>query len=92
MPAIGYTLARENVFSAGAISRLGGRDTMTQLAIRAGAWPILLTAFDRDKQLDLPAVGALLDFYRDLATARRAGAGASQRDAAVGSRRAPACG
>ncbi len=39
---------------------------MTQLAIRAGAWPILLTAFDGDNALDLAAIGALLDFYRDL--------------------------
>ena len=39
---------------------------MTQLAIRDGAWPILLTAFDGDNALDLAAIGALLDFYRDL--------------------------
>ncbi|MCE2473354.1 MAG: dihydrodipicolinate synthase family protein [Anaerolineae bacterium] len=39
---------------------------MTQLAIRDGAWPILLTAFDGDNTLDLAAIGALLDFYRDL--------------------------
>ncbi len=39
---------------------------MTQLAIRDGAWPILLTAFDGDNQVDLSAIGALLDFYRDL--------------------------
>ncbi len=39
---------------------------MTQLAIRDGAWPILLTAFDEDNKLDLTAIGALLDFYRDL--------------------------
>ncbi|MYE25634.1 MAG: hypothetical protein F4X87_00135 [Chloroflexi bacterium] len=28
-----------------------------------GAWPILLTGFDEHDNLDLPAVGALLDFY-----------------------------
>ncbi len=39
---------------------------MSNLAIRAGAWPILLTAFDGDNALDLVAIGALLDFYRDL--------------------------
>jgi len=39
---------------------------MAQLAIRDGAWPILLTAFDGDNALDLVAIGALLDFYRDL--------------------------
>ncbi len=39
---------------------------MTQLAIRDGAWPILLTAFDEDNKLNLTAIGALLDFYRDL--------------------------
>ena len=39
---------------------------MTQRAIRDGAWPILLTAFDGDNRLDLAAIGALLNFYRDL--------------------------
>ena len=39
---------------------------MSKLEIRDGAWPILLTAFDEDDQLDLPAVGGLLDFYREL--------------------------
>ena len=39
---------------------------MTQRAICNGAWPILLTAFDGDNALDLPVIGALLDFYRDL--------------------------
>ena len=39
---------------------------MTQLEIRDGAWPILLTAFDDKNQVDLHAIGALLDFYRDL--------------------------
>ena len=39
---------------------------MIQRAIGDGAWPILLTAFDGDNQLDLAAIGALLDFYRDL--------------------------
>lgn len=39
---------------------------MTQRAIRDGAWPILLTAFEGDNRLDLAAIGALLDFYRDL--------------------------
>lgn len=39
---------------------------MTDRAIDDGAWPILLTAFDENDQLDLPAIGALLDFYRDL--------------------------
>lgn len=39
---------------------------MTQLAIRDGAWPILLTAFNDKDEVDLTAIGALLDFYRDL--------------------------
>ncbi len=39
---------------------------MSNLEIRDGAWPILLTAFDEHDQLDLEAVGALLDFYREL--------------------------
>lgn len=39
---------------------------MTQLEIGDGAWPILLTAFDDKNQVDLVAIGALLDFYRDL--------------------------
>lgn len=39
---------------------------MTQLPIRDGAWPILLTAFDDNNEVDLAAIGALLDFYRDL--------------------------
>ena len=39
---------------------------MTQLAIGDGAWPILLTAFDDRDEVDLAAIGALLDFYRDL--------------------------
>ena len=39
---------------------------MTQRTIRDGAWPILLTAFTADNALDLPAIRALLDFYRDL--------------------------
>ena len=29
-----------------------------------GAYPILLTAFDEKNELDLPAIGSLLDFYR----------------------------
>ena len=33
---------------------------MSKLEIRDGAWPILLTAFDENDQLDLPAVGGLL--------------------------------
>lgn len=39
---------------------------MTQRAIGDGAWPILLTAFDDNNEVDLAAIGALLDFYRDL--------------------------
>ena len=39
---------------------------MSDLGIGDGAWPILLTAFDENNNLDLPAVGALLDFYREL--------------------------
>ena len=39
---------------------------MSDLEIRDGAWPILLTAFDKNDRLDLPAIGALLDHYRDL--------------------------
>ena len=39
---------------------------MSKLDIRDGAYPILLTAFDAGDQLDLPAIRALLDFYRDL--------------------------
>lgn len=39
---------------------------MTQLAIRDGAWPILLTAFDENNSVDFAAISALLDFYRDL--------------------------
>lgn len=39
---------------------------MSDLEIRDGAWPILLTAFDEDDSVDLDAIGALLDFYRDL--------------------------
>lgn len=39
---------------------------MTQLEIRDGAWPILLTAFDENDQVDTAAISALLDFYRDL--------------------------
>ena len=34
--------------------------------VRAGAWPILLTTFDDNDNLDLPAVGALLDHYSAL--------------------------
>ncbi len=39
---------------------------MSKFDIRDGAWPILLTAFNAEDQLDLPAIAALLDFYRDL--------------------------
>ena len=39
---------------------------MSDHEIRGGAYPILLTAFDEDDQLDLPVIGALLDFYREL--------------------------
>ena len=39
---------------------------MSQFSTPDGAWPILLTAFDNNDELDLPAVGALLDFYDDL--------------------------
>ena len=39
---------------------------MSDLEIRGGSYPILLTAFDEDDQVDLPAIGALLDFYREL--------------------------
>jgi len=31
-----------------------------------GAYPILLTAFDENDALDLPAIGSLLDFYKSL--------------------------
>ena len=36
---------------------------MSDFAAPDGAWPILLTGFDEQNKLDLPAVGALLDFY-----------------------------
>ena len=39
---------------------------MSNVEIRDGAWPILLTAFDEHDNLDLAAVGALLDFYGEL--------------------------
>ena len=39
---------------------------MTDFIAPAGAWPILLTAFDERDRLDLPPVGALLDFYDGL--------------------------
>lgn len=39
---------------------------MSDLEIRDGAYPILLTAFDENDKVDLPAIGALLNFYRDL--------------------------
>ena len=39
---------------------------MSRHEIRDGAWPILLTAFDENDKLDLPAVGALLDHYSAL--------------------------
>ena len=39
---------------------------MSDFSMPDGALPILLTAFDDKDQLDLPAVGALLDFYDDL--------------------------
>ena len=65
---------------------------MTKRAIDDGAWPILLTAFDGDNQLDLPAIGALLDFYRALELPGVLALGQGQRDAAAGSRRAAARG
>ncbi len=37
---------------------------MPEYRVPDGAYPILLTAFDENDQLDLPAVGSLLDFYR----------------------------
>ncbi len=36
---------------------------MSEFCMPQGALPILLTAFDENDELDLPAVGALLDFY-----------------------------
>ena len=39
---------------------------MSDFAAPDGAWPILLTGFDEHNKLDLPAVGALLDFYDEL--------------------------
>ncbi len=40
---------------------------MPELCLRPGAMPILLTAFDEKDRLDLPAIGAMLDFYAALA-------------------------
>ena len=36
---------------------------MTDFQVPDGAYPILLTAFDENNNLDLPAVGALIDHY-----------------------------
>lgn len=38
---------------------------MSERAILDGAYPILLTAFDEGDALDLAAIGAMLDFYRE---------------------------
>ncbi len=39
---------------------------MSDFAAPDGAWPILLTAFDENRQLDLPAISAMLRFYDGL--------------------------
>lgn len=39
---------------------------MPELCLCDGAMPILLTAFDDDDRFDLPAIGAMLDFYAAL--------------------------
>ncbi len=39
---------------------------MKDFVARDGAWLILLTAFDENDRLELPAIGALLNFYREL--------------------------
>lgn len=37
---------------------------MSKFAVPDGAYPILLTAFTENDDLDLPAIGSLLDFYK----------------------------
>jgi 4-hydroxy-tetrahydrodipicolinate synthase len=39
---------------------------MPAFTVPDGAYPILLTAFTKDNELDLSAIGALLDFYQEL--------------------------
>jgi 4-hydroxy-tetrahydrodipicolinate synthase len=39
---------------------------MPAFTVPDGAYPILLTAFTKNNKLDLPAIGALLDFYQEL--------------------------
>lgn len=43
-----------------------GAGSVSKLDINDGAWPILLTGFNAEDRLDLSAIGALLDFYRQL--------------------------
>lgn len=38
---------------------------MSARSVPDGAYPILLTAFTENNELDLPAIGALLDFYQE---------------------------
>ena len=42
------------------------RASMSDFTAADGAWPILLNGFDQNNELDLPPVGALLDFYEGM--------------------------